>query len=75
VPKRLEQFEVPEGEQTVRVVFPDGRSFRVGVRDGGGVRFEIEKSNAQITEFYGRGKPDDDGIIGKEILAPAVKVE
>jgi len=69
--ERLPRYDVPDGEQTCRVVFPDGRSFRVGIRDDGGVRFAIERANVQMTEFYGRSRPGADSIVGLKFLPAA----
>jgi len=51
----------------VRIVFPDGRTFRIGVRDQDRVRFAVETDHdVQMIEFYGRGS--NDAFIGLKIV-------
>jgi hypothetical protein len=68
--KRLQQFDVPDGEQTVRIAFPDGRTFRLGVRDQNRIRFAVETDDdVQMIEFYGRG---GNAIVGLKIVPRSV---
>jgi hypothetical protein len=63
--ERLHRFTVPDGQQTVRIEFPGGQTFRLGMRDGGIVRFAVETDrDVRMVEFYGRG---GNAIVGLQI--------
>lgn len=53
---RLTVLKVPEGEQSVRVEFPNGQTFRLRMPDDDTIRFQVDTDHdVQMMEFYGRG--------------------
>lgn len=63
--ERLQRLTVPPGQQTVRIEFPNGQTFRLGMRGEGVVRFVVETAHdVRMVEFYGRG---GNAIVGLEI--------
>lgn len=54
--KRLPVLKVPEGEQSVRIEFPNGQTFRIRMRDENLIRFVVETDHdVRMLDFYGRG--------------------
>lgn len=63
---RLTELDVPAGEQSVRIRFPNGQTFRLRMPDDDTIRFQVEtEANVQMVEFYGRGGR---AIVGLQIV-------
>lgn len=61
---RLPTVEVPDGEQSIRIVFPNGSNFVLRQRGNGQYRFTCENSgNVSIQSFYGQGKTESVNLL------------